>query len=59
MTSDRRQTKVWLGSRDRHLLEMIRQVYGISLSAAMRVAIRATSEKLGLEKNVGRDELFS
>lgn len=49
----KRRLHVWINERDRVRLEMIREVFGVSLSAAFRVAIRAASEKLGLEKETG------
>lgn len=40
----------WINEKDRERLEMIRDVFGVSLSGAVRVAIRAACEKLGIEK---------
>ena len=37
-----------LSVKDRELLELISETYGVSLSGAMRAAIRGTAEQLGL-----------
>lgn len=49
--SGKRRLHIWISPHDRMRLELIRDVFGVSLSAAFRVAIRAASEKLGLEKD--------
>lgn len=48
---------VWVSDKDRVRLELIREVFGVSLSAAFRVAVRAASEKLGLEKETPTEHL--
>lgn len=40
-----------ISDKDRERLELIRAAYGVSLSAAARVAIRAACQRLGFEKD--------
>ncbi len=42
--------KIKLNKGDRELLELISSTFSVSLSAATRMAIRATAQKLGLVK---------
>lgn len=56
--SGKRRLCVWVSVRDRERLEMIRSVFDVSLSAAFRVAVRAASEKLGLEKETASEMLI-
>lgn len=51
------RTETVLSKRDRDRLALIAEMYGISMSAAIRVAIRAASEKLGLERETPDDFL--
>ncbi len=54
--NDRRgRTEVVLSAKDRDRLDLIGEVFGVSRSAAIRVAIRAASEKLGLERETPDD----
>lgn len=46
----KKSIRLRVGARDRERLEMIRDIFGVSLSGAARVAIRAACEKLGIEK---------
>lgn len=48
-----------ISDQDRRRLELIRDVFGISLSGAARVAIRAACEKLGIEKETPDDFIKS
>ncbi len=48
--SSKKSIRLRIGEKDRTRLEMIRDIFGVSLSGAARVAIRAACEKLGLEK---------
>lgn len=57
MKKQTRPLLVLLDERDRTRLELIRDVFGVSLSAGVRVAIRAASEKLGFEKEIPDDLL--
>ena len=50
MGGGNKSIRLRVGKRDRERLEMICGVFGLSLSGAARVAIRAACEKLGLEK---------
>lgn len=49
---------VRLKTEDRSRLELIQALYGVSLTAAVRVCIRAAAEKLGLEAARGEDGLL-
>ncbi len=44
---------IWIGEKDRKHLEMISEVHDVeSLSHVIRICIRATAIKLGLEKDI-------
>jgi hypothetical protein len=49
---------VRLQKKDRETLELIRSTFGLSLSAAVRVCIRAAAQKLGLQKETMEDNLM-
>lgn len=55
MGASKQRMCLWVNDKDRMRLELIREVFGVSLSGAIRVAIRAASEKLGLEKETAED----
>jgi hypothetical protein len=46
-----------LGGKDRERLELISAAYGISLSSAIRMAIRAACVRLGIETGTTEDLL--
>lgn len=48
-----------IGRKDRQRLELISAVFGVSLTGAARVAIRAACEKLGLEKEATPDDFIN
>lgn len=52
MGEKKQEIHVLVSANDRRRLELIRDVYGISLSAAFRAAVRAISEKLGIERQI-------
>ena len=45
-----RRMSIYLSEKDKTRLLLIKDVFGISMTAAVRVAIRAAAEKLGLER---------
>jgi hypothetical protein len=46
--SDKRLFRVYLSRHDRERLELIREIHGLSLSAVMRMALRAACRDLGM-----------
>ena len=50
-----RRMHIFLSEKDRDRLLLIKEMFGISVSAAIRVSIRAASEKLGLERTTPDD----
>lgn len=57
MGLDVKKQHLWISEADRRRLELIRDVFGVSLSGAMRVALRAACEKLGIERPTSDDFL--
>ena len=53
-----RRICLWLNKKDRERLELIRLAYGGSLSGAMRMIIRAASQRLGIEKDNTVEDLL-
>jgi hypothetical protein len=45
----RKRVEIHLGRQDQERLEMMRQVHGVSFSAALRMALRAACRDLGME----------
>jgi hypothetical protein len=47
--SNRKRVEIHLGRQDQERLEMMRQIHGVSFSAALRMALRAACRDLGME----------
>lgn len=56
--SHHKQMLIRLSEKDKNRLLLIKEMFGISMTAAIRVSIRAAAEKLGLER-VTPDDFMS